>query len=45
MCFEWFSVTMGYYGLLFASTGLNGDPYLNFTLVVLAEWPSVILKS
>ena len=24
MFLQWFSVTMGYYGLLFASTGLSG---------------------
>ena len=41
MFFQWFSVTMVYYGLLFASTSLSGDPYLNFTLVLLAELPSV----
>ena len=43
MYFQWFSVTMVYYGLLFASTSLSGDPYLNFSLVVLAELPSNIL--
>lgn len=37
MFFQWFSVTMSYYGLLFASTGLSGDPYVNFALVVSAE--------
>ena len=30
MCFQWFSVTMCYYGLAFASTSLSGDPYSNF---------------
>ena len=40
---QWFSVTMVYYGLLFASTSLSGDPYVNFTLVVLAELPSMFL--
>ena len=32
MCFQWFSVTMCYYGLAFASTSLSGDPYSNFFL-------------
>ena len=32
MCFQWFSVTMCYYGLSFASTSLAGDPYTNFIL-------------
>ncbi len=37
MFFQWFSVTMSYYGLLFASTSLSGDPYLNFALVTSVE--------
>ena len=41
MFFQWFSVTMVYYGLLFASTSLSGDPYLSFTLAVLAELPTI----
>ena len=32
MCFQWFSVTMCYFGLSFASTSLAGDPYTNFIL-------------
>ena len=40
MCLQWVSVTMVYYGLLFASTSLNGDPYINFALVVSAELPT-----
>ena len=43
MFLQWFSVTMVYYGLLFASTSLSGDPYANFALVVSAELPSYIL--
>ena len=43
MFFQWLSITMVYYGLLFASTSLSGDPYLNFSLVILAELPSNIL--
>ena len=43
MFFQWFSVTMVYYGLLFASTSLSGNAYQNFTLVVLAELPSILL--
>ena len=37
MCFQWFSVTMCYYGLAFASTSLSGDPYSNFFL----RWISI----
>ena len=43
MFLQWFSVTMVYYGLLFASTSLSGDPYVNFTLVVLAELPCMFI--
>ena len=43
MFYQWFSVTMVYYGLLFTSTSFSGDPHLNLTLVVLAELPSVLL--
>ena len=43
MFFQWFSVTMVYYGLLFASTSLSGNSYQNFTLVVLAELPSILM--
>ncbi len=43
MFFQWFSVTMAYYGLLFASTSLSGDPYLNFALVVFVELGNVFL--
>ena len=43
MFLQWFSATMVYYGLLFGSTSLYGDPYVNFTLVVLAELPSMFL--
>ena len=37
---QWFSVTMAYYGLIFASVNLKlaGNPYLNFTLNVLVEF-------
>ena len=40
---QWGTVTMVYYGLLFVSTSLSGDPYLNFTLVVLAELPGIFI--
>ena len=45
MFLQWFSVTMGYYGLLFASTGLGGggDPHKTFTLAVLAELPALFI--
>jgi len=42
MCFQWFSVTMCYYGLAFASTSLSGDPYSNFFLSVLVEIPGYL---
>merc|ERR1711931_158277 len=42
MCFQWFSVTMCYYGLSFASTSLSGDAYSNFFLNVLVEIPGYI---
>lgn len=42
MCFQWFSVTMCYYGLAFASTSLSGNPYSNFFLSVLIEIPGYI---
>ena len=32
MCYQWFSVTMCYYGLSFASTSLSDDPYKIFVL-------------
>ena len=34
MFLQWFSVTMGYYGLLFASTGLSGNNlFFGFVLI------------
>jgi len=42
MCFQWFSATMCYYGLSFASTSLSGDAYTNFLLSVFIEIPSCI---
>ena len=42
MFYQWFSVTMCYYGLSFASTSLSGDPYSNFMLSVSIEIPSYI---
>ena len=41
MFFQWFSVTMSYYGLLFSSTSLSGDPYLNLALVIFVELVNV----
>ena len=39
---QWFSVTMTFYGLSFASATLTlaGDPYINFTINVLVELPA-----
>jgi len=42
MCFQWFSATMCYYGLSFASTSLSGDAFTNFLLSVFIEIPSAI---
>ena len=39
---QWFSVTMCYYGLGFASTSLSGNPYSNFFLSVLIEIPGYV---
>ena len=39
MFYQWFSVTMCYYGLSYASTSLFGDPYTNFSLSVFIEIP------
>jgi len=45
MFFQWFSVTMCYYGLSFASTSLSsGGPYVNFLLSVLIEIPGCIFS-
>jgi hypothetical protein len=45
LCFQWFSVTFVYYGLLFGSTSLSGDPYLNFCLNIFVEFPGINLPS
>lgn len=42
MFYQWFSVTMCYYGLSFASTSLLGDPYTNFLLSVCVEIPGYL---
>ena len=42
MMYQWFSVTMCYYGLTFASTSLSGDPYSNFALGVFVEIPGYL---
>lgn len=42
MFYQWFSVTMAYYGITFATTSLAGDPYLNFMLGALTEFPGVL---
>lgn len=42
MGFQWFSVTMCYYGLTNASTGLSGDAYTNFMLSCLIEIPGYL---
>ena len=40
--FQWFSVTLCYYGLSFASTSLSGDSYTNFMLSVTVEIPGYL---
>ncbi len=42
MMYQWFSVTLCYYGLSFASTGLAGDAYSNFCLSVFVEIPGYL---
>ena len=39
----WNSATMTFYGLIFASTSLAGNPYLNFVLNTLVEFPAKLL--
>ncbi|XP_040573548.1 organic cation transporter protein [Lepeophtheirus salmonis] len=43
MFYQWFSVTLCYYGLSFASTSLSGDIYTNFALAVFIEIPAYIV--
>ena len=40
MMYQWFSVTLCYYGLSFAATSLAGDVYSNFCLIIIVEIPS-----
>eukprot|EP00092_Neocalanus_flemingeri_P000308 GFUD01000330.1.p1 GENE.GFUD01000330.1~~GFUD01000330.1.p1 ORF type:complete len:587 (-),score=99.35 GFUD01000330.1:144-1904(-) len=42
MSFQWFSVTLCFYGLSFASTGLSRDVFTNFQLSVAIEIPAYI---
>ncbi len=42
MFYQWFSVTLCYYGLSFASTSLAGDAYSNFCLSVFVEIPGYL---
>jgi len=42
MTFQWFSATMCYYGLSFASTSLSGDAFTNFILSAFTEIPGAI---
>ena len=42
MSFQWFSITMCYYGLSFASTSLSRDIFTNFQLTVAIEIPAYI---
>jgi len=42
MMYQWFSVTMCFYGLTFASTSLSGDAYRNFILTCLIEIPGCL---
>ena len=40
MFYQWFAVTMCYYGLTFASVSLGGDPHTNYLLGVSIEIPA-----
>lgn len=42
MFYQWFAVTLCYYGLTFASTSLGGDPHTNYLLGVAIEIPGYI---
>lgn len=42
MFYQWFSVTLCYYGLSFASTSLAGSAYTNYILSVFIEIPGYI---
>ena len=42
MFYQWFAVTICYYGLTFASTSLGGDPHTNYLLGVAIEIPAYI---
>ena len=39
MFYQWFAVTLAYYGLSFSSTDLAGDKYSNFCASVAVEIP------
>ena len=42
MFFQWYSVTMAYYGITFALTTLSPSPYINFMLGVVTEIPGAL---
>ena len=39
MFYQWFAVTLVYYGLSFSAVDLAGDPHLNFCAIVAVEVP------
>ena len=41
MFYQWFAVTLAYYGLSFSSTDLAGDKYSNFCASVAVEIPGM----
>ena len=45
MFYQWFAVTLVYYGLSYSSTDLAGDPYTNFCSSVAIEIPGLFLLS
>ena len=45
MFYQWFAVTLVYYGLSYSSTDLAGDPYTNFCSSVAIEIPGILLCS
>ena len=43
MILQWFCVFLGYYGTLYTSTNLSGNPHINFMLSMLAGAPGNFL--
>ena len=41
--FQWFAITAIFYGLGFGSADLMGDPFTNFSLTCLMEFPGIAI--